>query len=233
MSQLKPLMLIDVDGVINILSENLRQFGDDLMRVCVPRSDGFTFNIHFRRSLVDKINGWSQRIEILWLTCWGKFAKEALSPALGLNPFDVAWIPGIRTDNMCQHGEHKRNSVLYFAQRRYCTYTVLTLYLPLYFAQHSNRPIIWIDDHITSACRMTVNDDTANYLMHRPCTLFINPTSTYGLLPAHEHIIDDFLSNPYDKQVHASCELYKGSTTISRIDEEVRRLWWSPHSTVL
>jgi len=87
-----PVILLDVDGVINVL-EPIDAAGYEYADVSVHRNFSVeVFPIYWRQVVVDYLNRVSRDglAEIQWLTTWGQHAITALSPALGLDQFQVA-----------------------------------------------------------------------------------------------------------------------------------------------
>lgn len=88
-----PLLLLDVDGVLNAL-------GGGLPDTAVwprwqrggARADGMTWQIVFSPDVVDRLRGWheSGRVELQWLTTWGHSANGSLRELLGLPELAVA-----------------------------------------------------------------------------------------------------------------------------------------------
>jgi hypothetical protein len=83
----KPVILLDVDGVINILGSG--KIWRDMQTKKVA-SDGEIIDVCYSPSMIDSINKWHARADIKWLTNWDEEAKLSLSPALGLYQFKMA-----------------------------------------------------------------------------------------------------------------------------------------------
>jgi hypothetical protein len=79
-----PLILLDVDGVLNHLQ--------GIKRRNLVKKQVLGWNIHYSEETVSIFNQWhdSQAAEIRWLTAWNENANEALAPALGLREFGLA-----------------------------------------------------------------------------------------------------------------------------------------------
>lgn len=77
-----PLILLDVDGVINEYGSSDPSFVSvDVMM------DFHTFNIKYDPEKIKKINEWAQYAEVRFLTSWGHFATYRLAPTIGLYSF--------------------------------------------------------------------------------------------------------------------------------------------------
>lgn len=85
---LSPLILLDVDGVINYLGANKNSAWKDTKTVKVRE-----YIIQYSPTVVECINDWGKRAEIRWLTTWDDNARTALAPKLGLDSFILARDP--------------------------------------------------------------------------------------------------------------------------------------------
>lgn len=118
-NSIKPLILLDVDGVINAFPDSGLE---DNVRVKVN-----IFQINYSPSIVSAINNWhdSNAAEVLWLTAWNERAVKNLAPALKFSKFKTA-----RTQEMENDGVEKDEVACKLAQ------------------ENPSRPIIWIDDEL-------------------------------------------------------------------------------------
>lgn len=106
---MKPLWLLDVDGVlnaVNVLSE-LQSMPED---ACWPdyrkgraesgRRPGHTFQIIWSPTLIERITALheSGRVEIRWLTTWEERAQTEIAPLLGLPHFELAGKRNLKTE---------------------------------------------------------------------------------------------------------------------------------------
>lgn len=88
----KPLILLDVDGVISKILGGMAWKDEQEARVCDAR-------VRYSPTVVELLNSFVRDglAEIRWLTSWGKDAREQLAPAIGLDDFltarDAAWDP--------------------------------------------------------------------------------------------------------------------------------------------
>lgn len=82
-----PLVLLDVDGVINALSrEPLPEFRAVYVHSFLTDAP---MRLQISDAMVARINAWTQWAEILWMTSWREHAKLRLAPAVGLRDFAV------------------------------------------------------------------------------------------------------------------------------------------------
>jgi hypothetical protein len=81
----RPLLLLDVDGVVNVPGCRDGEMHEiELEEIVVVVS--FPKGIRRRLALLD------ERYEIAWLSSWGRFARERLGPLLGFG-WPSAWDP--------------------------------------------------------------------------------------------------------------------------------------------
>jgi hypothetical protein len=83
----KPVILLDVDGVVNIIGTG--KIWGDIQTKKVATNGEFN-DVQYSPSMINSINKWNVRAEIKWLTNWNEEAKLSLSPALGLYQFKMA-----------------------------------------------------------------------------------------------------------------------------------------------
>jgi hypothetical protein len=90
----KPIILLDVDGVINMLSlKEAKALWEDTTSVNVSTlKDGkpMTYKIVYSPTVIQKINEWSKIAEVRWLTTWNARAITDLAPKLSLEAFKLA-----------------------------------------------------------------------------------------------------------------------------------------------
>lgn len=84
----KPILLLDVDGVVNAFGPRRphveRQLGGRRVKgVWIP------YVIRFDNEVVEMIDRLAEHFEIHWATMWNQAANEEISPALGVEPFPV------------------------------------------------------------------------------------------------------------------------------------------------
>ena len=78
-----PLILLDIDGVINTDGKHSENYFSDLKKVANIRK--FTYS----PTVISKINEWSSVAEIRWLTDWNERANTIVAPAVGLELFSL------------------------------------------------------------------------------------------------------------------------------------------------
>lgn len=180
----KPLILLDVDGVINMLSlpmdEQSKMWDDS-----TSNSDVNGYKIDYSPSVVKLINSWSSKADVQWLSAWNNRANQFLAPVLGLSPLQVA-------------------------RSLYPMPSKQTAFLKLADVD-VNRPIIWIDDDLLGwknrarkelndpACNGTNGNATKSVILQqkiyfRPNTLYLSPRC--GLRREHCDLVQQVLDDP-------------------------------------
>lgn len=184
----KPIILLDVDGIINCMGEwgSINKIWPDTLTA----ENVHGYNIVYSPTVVAKINKWSEVAEVKWLTSWGPRARDFLAPRLGLNAFSV-----LPYDNKAKDNNNTKVS---------CAEEVAKEMDP-------DRLLIWLDDDFKLWIPITYNHDSwqfkegfANHNGHcltpgedcrlRPNSLYISPYC--GLTPNHLALVDKYLANP-------------------------------------
>lgn len=79
----EPLILLDIDGVINTDGFHSEEFWTDMVKV---RSIS---KFCYSPSMITKINDWSAIAEVKWLTDWNERANSIIAPLVGLQLFSL------------------------------------------------------------------------------------------------------------------------------------------------
>jgi hypothetical protein len=140
-----PLLLLDVDGVINHWSYapyrkllKATEWSDSRsMNVA-----GYTIN--YSPTVVNTINRFHREAlaEVRWLTAWDDRAQTSLAPSLGFEHFELARGPRVSKGDAAK----------------------------AWHDLHPTRSIVWIDDELEDYSR-----EHADLWRNRPSTLFISP----------------------------------------------------------
>lgn len=123
----KPLLLVDVDGVLNVSKRNPKPQLYDIHQVTT--SDGFRFRLVFRKDLKEILKPLWEVFQPVWCTMWDHDANRCISPLLELEEWPV--IPTFdhahEYDTGASRYHHK---------------------IPMIEAHVGRRPFAWIDDEI-------------------------------------------------------------------------------------
>jgi hypothetical protein len=178
----KPIILLDVDGVINMLDNpynpiEKREWGSDIHITSAynPERD-MKYGLTYSKEMVRSINAWNKVAEVQWLTAWCEAAQTSVAPALGLDHFECARTYKQQTD---LDEEEKAKTAMRIA--KYVGKDTL---------------IIWIDDHLSRF----IDDNNDEYakkdlaIFKRPNTLLICPP---GLLTrANIELVNACVADP-------------------------------------
>jgi hypothetical protein len=85
-----PLVLLDVDGVLNAVQAWGRSDAWDDWRTGRATADGRSFPITWSPTVVEAVRSWQALAEVQWLTTWGHDANTSLRHLLGLPELPVA-----------------------------------------------------------------------------------------------------------------------------------------------
>ena len=87
-SSLTPIIWLDIDGVVNIINYNERDKFDKFENRKIYGGFGMAlFPIRFNPKIIERINRWSLKAEIRFMTSWNDFATYRFAPCVGLYPF--------------------------------------------------------------------------------------------------------------------------------------------------
>ena len=85
-----PLVLLDVDGVLNAVRAWGRSTAWDDWRTGSATADGRSFPITWSPTVVEAVRSWQDLAEVQWLTTWGHDANASLRRLLELPELPVA-----------------------------------------------------------------------------------------------------------------------------------------------
>lgn len=181
----QPLILIDIDGVINAVGRKTRYWKDakniDQLDAVYPDGTKKSFQVLYSPTVVKAINTWSEIAEVRWLSAWDDRANTYFAPAVGLEQFELA-----------------RSSPETFK---------LDCFLQ-WHEENPDRVIIWIDDQISNfKCDNEHNPKYADAIFKRKNTILISPIR--GLIGEHIVLIDKLLKDKKEcigKKIHKFSE---------------------------
>lgn len=167
----KPLILLDIDGVVNAAGRKGRYWKDaktiPSLEAIYPDGSSKKFQITYSPTVVKAINRWSEVAEIKWLTSWDERADTYLGPALGINKLGV----GRASEDV-----FKLDAVVEWAK------------------SNPGRAIIWIDDQLSSfKGEHEMNPVYDEFIFKRKNTVLVSPTN--GLIKEHLDFVDKILAD--------------------------------------
>ena len=182
----KPVMLLDVDGVINAITKKPATFAwpRASWRTGKAVCDDFSWPINWAVDVVDFLIGVHEqdRAEIRWHTTWQHDAQN-LANLVGLPTFPIAEAPEAPVSGI-------PNGVLEVARMRDGLPRWWKYGAARRVVIEERRPLVWVDDDITSELTRRTCDNLANIgPVH-----YISPDPTTGLIPRNLSEIDAFLS---------------------------------------
>jgi hypothetical protein len=189
----KPIILLDVDGVINFAGseEKAKVLWPDIIyeRRVVLSSTGNRHDILYSPAMVQRINAWHQVAEVRWLTTWNDSAKTNLAPALKLDSFE----------NSRKSKDDKIETAILVGKEQGADGLVIWIDDELKeWTEHNDKEIASIDltlrdgkesPELSPAQKYTVTNSAG--IFDRPNTVLLSPC--IGLTPQHIQLVDDLL----------------------------------------
>lgn len=148
---MRPLILLDVDGVLNALSDDADPVWRQWRRGHA-HADGTSWPIVWAPPVVDRLRSWHEtgNVEIQWLTTWGHDANGELRRLLGLPRFVVAGtytefdVDGAAADVAADAHAAAAPSAPDPLSGYWWKYDVVRRVL----VEHPGRQVIWVDDEL-------------------------------------------------------------------------------------
>lgn len=143
----KPILLLDIDGVLNLLPRKWG-YGDKFEPITEPyrrerigAGDGLAYMVNIPVDVADLVAQLQTEFSIKWFTMWNYDACDRFAPVAGLPHFEhyhVDWAMG--REILAQQG--------YTLQEIRRIWVAKTPMIPAYLG---DRPFVWIDDDTTAA----------------------------------------------------------------------------------
>lgn len=89
----KPIILLDVDGVINMFENHAGRTGEwtDVSKGLAYNTErGCNYEVKFSKEMISCVNAWNKVAEVKWLTTWNDEAQTQVAPVMGLDHFECA-----------------------------------------------------------------------------------------------------------------------------------------------
>lgn len=170
----KPLVLIDVDGVINAFADDAKNTWPDL-RTTTAHADGREWKIRYSPTVVAWLNKLHERAEVTWLTTWETWAATSLAPEIGLEQGKDWVVFGRQADAPTPFSGPNRHTHWWkfeLVKRAHA---------------ESDRRIVWVDDDFA------FYSDAWKWAAARPNTLAIMPNCDLGITQKNMDELDAFL----------------------------------------
>ncbi len=182
-AELPPVWLLDVDGVINAISERgdcATWPADQWRRHEVTHLNGTTWPILAAEPVLDFLREvhHAGAAELRWHTTWQNSAQHRLAPALGLPDWPVAGSPEFTDQHDSGYG--------FAAQVRRTWWKLGAVERVI---REEGRRLLWTDDDIRYG-----GDEELERVLSAPGVLAVSPTPTTGLDRGDLASIADFLN---------------------------------------
>lgn len=181
----RPLVLLDVDGVLNALRPGDAwpdwQFGQAV-------ADGRTYRISWSPSVVARVLRWAEVADVQWLTTWGHDANRSLRHLLGMPELPVAGTytdagqPDRISSGADSHAEAAPAAPDQLTGRWWKFDVVRRL-----VHTEPERPLVWLDDDLLGATDMVA------WTRDHATALLVVPDPGPGLVADDLEPVDAFL----------------------------------------
>jgi len=182
----RPLVLLDVDGVLNAVASVTSDVWDD-WRTGVASAEGRTFPITWSPTVVQAVRGWRYLADVHWLTTWGHDANRSLRHLLELPELPVAGTYDEPADGAPDRDGPTHASVAPAAPDpltgRWWKFDVVRRLV----RADPDRRMVWIDDDLR------LQDDVRAWMRQEASCLLVAPPASTGLTPAHLASVESYL----------------------------------------
>lgn len=170
---MKPILLLDVDGVLNPLdAEDLSLFDplEDVVGAWATQAEVY----HSKHNHV-RLEVLQLRFDLVWCTGWEDRANDVVGPVHGLPKLDV-----VRFDSMTLGGVHLPPT---FSGQEWLESTSCWKlpWVASWLERHDNPPVAWVDDQIEQGDLEWAN---RRNVAGQP-TFLVRPDPTKGLTDEH------------------------------------------------
>ncbi len=185
-----PVVLLDVDGVLNALGPADDGWPD--WQRGSATAMGRSWPIRWSPSVVTAVLAWRASADVRWLTTWGSDANQGLHALLGLPPLPVAGTPDGpgEPDPRAPADEDGPTSLADVTPAapdaltgRWWKFDVVRELL----RREPGRRLVWLDDDLA------VDEEVRSWTRAHSDCLLIAPDPRQGLLPAHLAAVERFV----------------------------------------
>lgn len=171
----RPLVLLDVDGVINALSHKHYGSWDDYVTT-TAHAQGRDWPITYSPTVVAWLDSLDEHAEVQWLTTWEDWAPSSLAPSVGL-PSGCMWPVFGRQAEARYTGKFGDSANFWWK------YELVKL-------EHADtdRRIVWLDDDLNYYY------DARDWANARPNTLAVGTDANSGITQENMDAVDAFLA---------------------------------------
>ncbi len=185
----RPLVLLDVDGVLNAVPYFGRSEAWADWQVGEAAAAGSRFRITWSPSVVNAVLSWRESADVQWLTTWGHDANASLRHLVGLPELPVA---GTHEDAADPAGAADAEAGAHAAVTpaapdpltgRWWKFDVVRRLVQ----ECPDRRIVWIDDDLAR------QEDIRTWMRRTAQCLLVAPEPSSGLTSAHLDSVAAFL----------------------------------------
>ena len=184
-----PLVLLDVDGVLNAVQPRGRSGAWSDWRTGLATADGRQFPITWSPTVVAAVRSWRELAEVQWLTTWGHDANASLRHLLELPELPVAGtyddVDGWAGDADAAGPAHA--SVAPAAPDRLTGRWWKFDVVRRIVRTGEPRRIAWLDDDLVG------QQDVRAWMRESTTSLLVAPDPRSGLTAAHLSAVEEFL----------------------------------------
>ncbi len=184
-----PLVLLDVDGVLNAVQAWGRSDAWDDWRTGRATAEGRSFPITWSPTVVEAVRSWQALAEVQWLTTWGHDANASLRHLLGLPELPVA---GTYDDVDGPAGEADADGAAHASVAPAAPDRLTGRWWKLDVVRRivrtgEPRRIVWLDDDLAG------QQDVRAWMREHTTSLLVAPDPRSGLTRAHLEAVEEFL----------------------------------------
>ena len=184
-----PLVLLDVDGVLNAVRAWGRSDAWDDWRTGQARADGRAFPITWSPTVVAAVRSWQELADVQWLTTWGHDANASLRHLLALPELPVA---GTYDDVDRAAGEPDGGADTHASVAPAAPDALTGRWWKLDVVRRivrtgEPRRLVWLDDDLAG------QDDVRAWMRQHTTSLLVAPDPRSGLTRAHLDAVEQFL----------------------------------------
>jgi hypothetical protein len=185
----QPLVLLDVDGVLNAVQAWGRSDAWDDWRTGRATADGRSFPITWSPTVVEAVRSWQALAEVQWLTTWGHDANTSLRHLLELPELPVA---GTSDDVAGPAGAPDAGGAAHASVAPAAPDRLTGRWWKLDVVRRivrtgEPRRLVWLDDDLAG------QQDVRAWMREHTTSMLVAPDPRSGLTRAHLEAVEEFL----------------------------------------
>lgn len=189
-----PLLLLDVDGVLNAVSRRPPTHVWPQWRQGEAVANGRTWSILFAPQVIEAVLAWTRLAEVHWLTTWGHDANTSLRHLVELPELPVAgappgWTGSYADDNVSAEVSGSHAEVSAAAADPLTGHWWKFDVVRALVAQEPSRPLVWIDDDLRH------EREVQDWMRARSDCLLVAPQTATGLTAVEVEQVQAYLTD--------------------------------------